>query len=125
MSKSVAVLLCATLVATPLTSIAQSGPAQLEAPSGKQMSINTYADSDGRQRSGKLPVAALIFPIRVYEETPTGMLRIQHAGENVWVAREDFRVHRNVKADCNVVMERISTGADRGANEGCSGIRKR
>lgn len=104
---------------------AQSGPAQLEGPAGKSASIMTYADSDGKTRGRKLLVADLAFPIRVFEETPTGMVRIRHADEDYWVAIEDFKVKRAVVADCNIISERVTTGAARGANEGCAGVKRK
>lgn len=123
MMKLLAALLALHLYGLP-SAFAQSGPAQLDGPAGKQASIKTYTDAEGKQRGKKLPVTELAFPLRAYEETPTGMVRIRHADEDYWVALEDFRVKRAITADCNVVAERISTGAGRGANEGCVGTRK-
>lgn len=107
------------------SALAQSGPLQLERPASRKPSITTYADADGKQRAGQLTVAELHFPLRVFEETPTGMVRIQHGEKNYWVAGEDFNIRRSVQADCNVAMARITTGADRGANENCAGVKKK
>lgn len=113
------------LLLTSSPAFAQSGQAQLESPVGKPSSITTYLDSDGKQRGTKLPVSELIFPIRVFEETPTRMARIRHGDTDYWVATEDFRVNRAVKADCNVVAERVPAGSGRGANEGCVGSKRK
>ena len=113
------------VLSTSLTALAQSGPAQLEGPAGKQANITTYTDSDGKQRGIKLSVTELAFPIRVFEETPTRMARIRHGDVDYWVAMEDFRVNRAVNAECNIVAERVPTGAGRGANEGCVGTKRK
>ena len=105
------------LVTIPV--LAQSGSLQLEGPVGSKAVITTYTDSEGLEKGTKLAVAELSFPLRVFEETPTGMLRIRHKEGEYWVASEDFRVRRNVKASCNFAMDRIKVAADRGANEGC------
>lgn len=120
-----ATLSLALILFCPPSAFAQSGPAQLEGPAGKSANIMTYADSDGKQRGRKLVVSELAFPMRVFEETPTGMVRIRHADEDYWVAIEDFKVKRAVVADCNLVSERVTTGAGRGANEGCAGVKRK
>ncbi len=104
---------------------AQMGPMQIEATARKVTEVPSYTDADGKKRAKPIPIASLQFPIRALEETPTGMARIATAGGDAWVALEDFKVNRDVKADCNFVMTTTTTGASRGANEGCAGTKKK
>lgn len=116
------VVLAACVISFSLFAIpvnAQSGGIQLEGAAGTNPTITTYTDSEGLKKAAKLTVAELTFPVRVFEETPTGMARIRHNGVEYWVASEDFRVRRSVQASCSLAMVRVNTGADRGANEGC------
>ncbi|HYD97426.1 MAG TPA: hypothetical protein VEC01_19040 [Noviherbaspirillum sp.] len=122
--KPILALLALALCCVP-PAFAQSGPKQLESAAGKRTAVTSYADSDGRQPGKKLPVAELAFPLRVYEETPTGMARIRHGGEDYWVALEDFNFNLAVQADCNVVSVNVTAGATRGANERCVGVKRK
>ncbi|HJV86301.1 MAG TPA: hypothetical protein VJ698_12580 [Noviherbaspirillum sp.] len=122
--KSLVALVALVICCLPSV-FAQSGPKELAGPAGKQSAVTTYVDSDGRQKGKKLPVAELAFPLKVWEETPTGMVRIKHGGEDYWVAIEDFNYKQAIQANCNVVSANISVGAGRGANEHCVGMKNK
>lgn len=125
MTKGFSICCAFACAVASISVLAQSGPLQIEGTARKVAEVPTYADSDGKKRAQPLAVSKLQFPLRAFEETPTGMARIRAGDADAWIALEDFKVSRNVQADCNFVMPTTTTGANRGANEGCVGTKKK
>ena len=97
---------------------------QAEGLVGKSGRLVHFTDSDGKTRKGELKLAPANFPLRVFEETPTGMVRLQIDKVDYWVAGEDLRIKRPTQAACLFAAKKVITAADRGANEGCAPVKK-
>lgn len=102
--------------------VATAGPAVVQATGIQSRSgkLKHFADADGVKLVGELTAAAVAFPLRIYEETDKGMVRVQVGGKDHWVAAEDLKILRPTNAACMTAPQKVATAADRGANEGCS-----
>ena len=90
---------------------------------GTRSELKAYSDADGKSAPVTLYVKDITFPLKVFETSEAGLVRVKFAENDVWLDRKQVRIPPEIKeANCtNVNQKNIAmvSGGIRGANSGC------
>ena len=89
--------------------------------SAKRTVLKTFLDADGQQKGSPIEVAAVAFPVPIYERSSAGYVRTKVAGRDVWLDPDQLVLDARVDAKCLVTKGQplALAGGLRGANEAC------
>ena len=89
--------------------------------SAKRTVLKTFLDAEGQQKGSPLEVAAVAFPVPIYERSSAGYVRTKVAGKDVWLDPDQLVLDARVDAKCLVTKRQpmALAGGLRGANEAC------
>lgn len=118
-------ILCAAAVAAGLaiggSCWAQGSLQTALGASAKRTVLKTFLDAEGQQKGSPIEVAAVAFPVPIYERSSAGYVRTKIAGRDVWLDPDQLVLDAQVDAKCLVTKGQplALAGGLRGANEAC------
>jgi hypothetical protein len=89
---------------------------------GTRSELKAYADADGKSAPATLYVKDITFPLKVFETSEAGLVRVKVAEKDVWLDRKQIRIPPELVVNCTNVDWKnapIVSGGIRGANAGC------
>ncbi len=90
---------------------------------GKRTTLSVYSTADGSGERQQIELKDIVFPIKVFETSDAGYLRVKLAGKDVWLDRKQVKVPpERLESTCltvNRANANLVAGGIRGANEGC------
>ena len=89
---------------------------------GTRSELKAYPDADGKSAPGTLYVKDITFPLKVFETSEAGLVRVKVGEKDVWLDRKQIRIPPELIVTCtNVDHANASmvSGGIRGANSGC------
>ena len=90
---------------------------------GTRSELKAYLDADGKSAPATLYVKDITFPLKVFETSEAGLVRVKVAEKDVWLDRKQVRIPPEALiANCRTVDQRNAdqvSGGIRGANSGC------
>ena len=92
------------------------------APMGTRSELKAYADADGKSAPATLYVKDITFPLKVFETSEAGLVRVKVAEKDVWLDRKQIRIPPELVVSCMNVDQKnaaLVSGGIRGANSGC------
>lgn len=92
------------------------------APMGTRSELKAYADADGKSAPATLYVKDITFPLKIFETSEEGLVRVKVAEKDVWLDRKQIRIPPELLANCLTVDHKNAnqvSGGIRGANSGC------
>lgn len=112
-------VLLASLLSTPFAN-AQGMP-QAVGVTAKRAVLKTFLDAEGAQKGEPISVAAISFPLSIYEKSSNGLVRSKVNGADVWLDPDQLLIAQAVEAKCLVMKNQSNptSGGLRGANEAC------
>jgi hypothetical protein len=89
---------------------------------GTRSELKAYADADGKSIPATLSVKDITFPLKIFETSEAGLVRVKVAEKDVWLDRKQIRIPPELIVTCTNVDQKNATlvsGGIRGANSGC------
>lgn len=90
---------------------------------GKRTTLSMYSTSDGSGERQQIELKDIAFPLKIFETSDAGYLRVKLAGKDVWLDRKQVKVPpEKLESSCltvNRANASLVSGGIRGANEGC------
>ena len=90
---------------------------------GIRTEIKAYSDADGKSSPETVQVKDITFPLKVFETSEAGLVRVKITDKYVWLDRKQIRIPpESITVSCTNVdranASLVSAGI-RGANSGC------
>ena len=112
--------LVSTLLLSALGAHAQG---MVTAAMGARTVLKAYPDAEGRSEPATLNVKDISFPLRVFEISEAGFVRVKVGDADVWLDRKQVRMPPiSLEVSCSTVdtaNAKLVSGGSRGANTGC------
>lgn len=90
---------------------------------GTRSELKAYPDADGKSAPATLFVKDIPFPLKVFEISEAGLVRVKIAEKDIWLDRKQIRIPpETLTVNCTTVDQKNATlvsGGIRGANSGC------
>lgn len=90
---------------------------------GTRTVLKGYPDADGKGESAPLSVKDISFPLKVFEVSEAGFVRVKIADTDVWLDRKQIRIPPESMVATCLTVDRANaalvSGGIRGANSGC------
>ena len=89
---------------------------------GTRSELKASPDADGKSAPATLYVKEITFPLKVFETSEAGLVRVKVAGKDVWLDRKQIRIPPELIVTCTNVDHAnasLVSGGIRGANSGC------
>lgn len=99
------------------------GQGMVTAAMGTRTALKAYSDADGKSQPALLNVKDISFPLKIFEISEAGLVRVKVENQDVWLDRKQVRVPpESLAVSCLTVdpstASLVSAGI-RGANSGC------
>lgn len=90
---------------------------------GARTVLKSYSSPDSKSEGLPIAVQDITFPLKVYETSDNGFLRVKIGSKDIWLDRRTVRIPaESLEANCltvNRANANLVSGGIRGANEGC------
>lgn len=99
------------------------GQGLVTAAMGTRTALKAYSDADGKGQPSMLNVKDITFPLKIFEISEAGFVRVKVDNADVWLDRKQVRVPPESLAVSCLTVDQASanlvTAGIRGANSGC------
>lgn len=90
---------------------------------GTRVALKAFTDADGKSETAPLSVKDITFPLKIFEVSDSGFVRVKVANKDVWLDRTQIRIPpESLHVNCLTVDKssaNLVTAGIRGANSGC------
>lgn len=90
---------------------------------GTRVALKAFTDADGKSETTPLSVKDITFPLKIFEISDSGFVRVKVLDKDVWLDRTQIRIPpESLQVNCLTVDKssaNLVTAGIRGANSGC------